>query len=124
MTRSIAKVAEKSPLSGSIVLADLRYVWVFQCSTRLALHATTIDRRARNLPKNVCHGGEWTLTGQPVVGLKNAPMAGIDVEAHIAGIKKDGYYTMKHGHEAATAQASADAIIRADLSDIRRHLAL
>jgi hypothetical protein len=65
---------------------------MFQCSTRLALHATTLDHRARNLPKNVCHGGEWTLTGQLIVGPQNAPMIGIDVQALIAGIEKDGHY--------------------------------
>lgn len=92
MTKRIAKAAKKSPQSGSGVFAEPRYVWVFQCSTRLALHAATLDRRTRNLPKTICQSGEWTLSGQLIVGPQNAPMAGIDVEALIAGIEKDGYY--------------------------------
>ena len=83
--------ADAEPLSGVGVFVEPRYVWVFQCSTRLGLHAATLDRSARNLPKNVCRSGKWIVNGQPIVGPQNAPMAGIDVEALIAGIEAEGY---------------------------------
>jgi hypothetical protein len=92
MTKSTAKSAEKSPLPGSDEFAEPRYVWLFQCSARPALHAATLDRMATNLPKNACQSGEWSLNGQLVVGPQNAPMAGLDVEALIVGIARDGYY--------------------------------
>jgi hypothetical protein len=78
--------------NGAGVFVESRYVWVFQCSTRLALHAATLDRNARNVPQSICHEGEWVLNGQLIVGPQNAPMAGIDIEALKVGIEEDGYY--------------------------------
>jgi len=83
---------DAEPPSGPGVFATPRYVWVFQCSTQLALHAATLDRRARNVPKKVCQSGEWVMKGQLIVGPKNTPMVGIDVEALVVGIEADGYY--------------------------------
>ena len=74
------------------VFAEFRYVWVFQCSDRLALHAATLDRSGPNLPKDPCGGGAWTLTGQLIVGPENRPSVGIDIGALKAGIAKDGFY--------------------------------
>ena len=91
MAKRTSKIGPE-PLSGPGVFAQPRYVWVFQCSARLALHAATLDRTARTLPKNVCQRAEWIMNGQLVVGPRNAPMAGIDVDALIAGFEKDGYY--------------------------------
>jgi hypothetical protein len=58
---------------GTDVFAEPRYVWVLQCSNRLALHAATLDRRGRKLSKDLCRGGVRTLSGQLVVGPKNQP---------------------------------------------------
>lgn len=92
MTVRKATAAKEPPLSGSLAFTEPRYVWVFQCSTQAVLHAATLDRTARNLPKKACRVGEWTLNGQLVVGPQNAPMAGIDIDALKAGIENDGFY--------------------------------
>jgi hypothetical protein len=92
MTKRKSTAAKKPPLSGAGLSSESKYVWVFQCSSKLALHAATLDPRARNLPKTVCQGAEWTRNGLLVMGPHNAPMAGIDVIALIVGIEKDGYY--------------------------------
>jgi len=74
------------------VFAETRYVWIFRCSTRLALHAATLDRRARNLPKGLCQGGAWTVNGQLVVGPDTRAGVGFDINALRAGIEREGYY--------------------------------
>jgi hypothetical protein len=81
-----------SPTASKDVFVEPRYVWVFQCSNQLALHAATIDRRGPKLPKDLCRGGAWTLTGQLIVGPENQPSVGIDMDALKAGIGKDGFY--------------------------------
>jgi hypothetical protein len=74
------------------VFSAPRYVWLFQCSNRIALHAATLDRSARNLPKDVCRDGKWTMSGQLVVGPDTTSSTGIDTLSLKAGIQKDGYY--------------------------------
>jgi hypothetical protein len=69
-----------------------RYVWLFQCSSRMALHAATLDRTAKNLPRKVCRDGKWTVSGQLVVGPDTTSITGIDIEAFKAGIQADGFY--------------------------------
>jgi hypothetical protein len=80
------------PTGGNDVFAEPRYVWVFQCSNRLAIHVATLDRSGPNLSKDLCRDGVWTLTGQLVVGPKNHPSVGIDIDAVKAGIEQDGFY--------------------------------
>jgi hypothetical protein len=72
--------------------AKPQYVWVFQCSNRLALHAATFDRKGRNLPMPLCADGIWRLNGQLIVGPDNNGSVGIDITALKVGIKTDGYY--------------------------------
>jgi hypothetical protein len=74
------------------VFSELRYVWLFQCSCRTALHAATFDRTAGNLPSDVCRDGKWTMNGQLVVGPHTTSSIGIDLASLKAGIEKDGFY--------------------------------
>ena len=94
MTSRKLKAGDKDlSISGTLdVFAESRYVWVFQCSERLALHAATLDRSGPNLPNDPCGGGAWTLTGQLIVGPENRPSVGIDIGALKAGITKNGFY--------------------------------
>jgi hypothetical protein len=78
--------------SGTSPFSEPRYVWLFQCSNRIALHAATLDRSAGNLPKDVCRGGKWTLSGQLVVRPETKSDTGIDIEALKAGILAGGFY--------------------------------
>lgn len=71
---------------------ELRYVWLFQCSNRMALCAATLDRTAKNLPREVCRDGKWSMSGQLVVGPDTTSSTGIDIEALKAGIQTDGFY--------------------------------
>jgi hypothetical protein len=70
-------------------LIEPRYVWLFLCSNRIALHTATIDRTAKNLPTEACRDGKWIVSGQLVVGPGSA---GIDIEALKVGIQADGFY--------------------------------
>jgi hypothetical protein len=74
------------------VFAEPRYVWVFLCSHRITLHAATLDRNGRNLPKDLCPGGAWTLSGQLVVGPNQSSRPGIDIVALKIGIEQNGWY--------------------------------
>lgn len=74
------------------VFTGLRYVWLFQCSTRTALHAATLDRTAGDLPTAVCRDGKWNLTGQLLIGEDTKSTAGIDIVALKSGIQTDGFY--------------------------------
>jgi hypothetical protein len=78
--------------TGTNVFVEPHYVWLFQCSSRTRLHVATLDRTAKNLPEKVCRDGEWTLSGQLIVGPATGNSAGIDLHALMAGIRKDGYY--------------------------------
>lgn len=82
--------ADKS--SGTSLFTEPRYVWLFQCSNRMALHAATLDRTAKSLPANICRDGKWTMSGQLVVGPDTASSTGIGIEALKAGIQADGFY--------------------------------
>ena len=74
------------------VFTEPRYVWLFQCSNRTALHAATLDAKAGNLPKDVCRDGKWMMNGQLVVGPHTTRGTGIDIVALRTGIGNDGYY--------------------------------
>jgi len=67
-------------------------VWLFQCSTRLALHAATLDRGGRNLPATLCAGGAWMVCGQIFVGPDARSSPAVDIKALKVAIEKDGYY--------------------------------
>jgi hypothetical protein len=67
MTNRVAKMSGKELPAEANVFAEPRYVWLFHCSNRLALHAATLDRRGRKLPSNICQGGTWTVSGQLTV---------------------------------------------------------
>jgi hypothetical protein len=84
--------SNKVKLTDNDVFSELRYVWLFQCSNRTALHAATLNRKAGNLPKDVCRDGKWTLSGQLIVGPKTEDSAGINVDALKAAVQNDGYY--------------------------------
>jgi hypothetical protein len=74
------------------VFAEPRYVWVFRCSHRITLHAATLDRKGGNLPKDLCSGGAWTLSGQMVVGPDQNSRLEIDIEALKIGIEQNSFY--------------------------------
>src|SRR4051794_35392861 len=76
------------------VFAEPRFVWVFQCSSRPALHAATLDRTGRTLPSALCAGGgAWNPSGgQMVVGPTDRSSLAVDVQALKTGIAKNGYY--------------------------------
>jgi hypothetical protein len=74
------------------MFAEQHYVWVFQCSHRVTLHAATLDRKGRNLPKGLCSGGTWALSGQMVVGPDQSSRPGIDIVALKIGIQQNGFY--------------------------------
>jgi uncharacterized protein YcgL (UPF0745 family) len=83
----------KVPAGAANVFSTPRYVWLFQCSSRLALHAATLDRRGGNLPVNLCAGGgAWKVCGQMVVGPDARSSPVVDVQALKVAIEKDGYY--------------------------------
>ena len=67
------------------VFAEPRYVWLFRCSNRIALHAATLDRKAGNLPEDVCRNFKWTISGQLVVGPDTTSSIGVDIDALKAG---------------------------------------
>ena len=93
MTRRSSKMGREGPPTGEPnTFTEPRYVWLFQCSNRIALHAATLDQTAWNLPKKVCRDDKWTLIGQLVVGPDTKTSAGIDIEAVKAGIESDGFY--------------------------------
>ena len=82
----------KKTLTGTSEFGEPHYVWLFQCSNRIFLHAATLDRTAKNLPMDVCREGKWNLIGQLVVGTDTQSSAGIDIITLKAGIQKDGFY--------------------------------
>jgi hypothetical protein len=77
---------------GRRLFKEPRYVWLFQCSTRPALRAATLDPRGRNLPKRMCQGGTWTVSGQFIVEACKMSSVTVDIEALTAGIEKDGFF--------------------------------
>jgi hypothetical protein len=83
---------ELKPLIESGVFAELRYVWLFQCSLRTALHAATLDKLGSNLPRHACTGGIWSCVGQLIVGPKHDRCIAVDIAALKAGIEQDGFY--------------------------------
>jgi hypothetical protein len=84
---------EKGQSLGTIgVSTEARYVWLFQCSRRMTLHAATLDRKGRNLPKNLCQGGTWTLSGQLVTGMDQRSRPDIDIMAIELGLEQNGFY--------------------------------
>ena len=95
--------------------AKPRYVWLFQSSARLTLHAATLDREGRNLPATLCAGGAWTVCGQVVVGPDARTSPAVDIEALKVAIEKDGYYLWN-----ADSEPPRDGL-RAKLAFARRH---
>ena len=84
--------AKKRAHSGRRLFREPRYVWLFQCSNRLALHAATLDPRGRNLPKSICQGGTWSVSGQLIVGARSKGSLAVDIEALRSGIEMDGFF--------------------------------
>jgi hypothetical protein len=80
------------PLSGTSAFAELRYVWIFRCPGRPALHVATLDRRAERLPARVCKDENWVLSGQLIIGPLSDDSVGVDITALKAGIEQDGFY--------------------------------
>ena len=73
-------------MNDTTVFAAPKYVWLFRCSSRIAVHAATLDRSAGNLPSNVCRDGKWDSVGQLVIGPDTKNSYGIDLEALKIGI--------------------------------------
>lgn len=84
--------ADPERLFGVGVFAQLRYVWLFQCSHRTALHAATLDKLGRNLPEHACTGGTWNCVGQLIVGPKRHRHIGVNTAALKAGIEQEGFF--------------------------------
>jgi hypothetical protein len=83
---------EERANENSDVFAEPRYVSVFHCSRRNTLHAATLDRKGRNLPKDLCAGGAWTLIGQLVVGPDQSMHPEFDIKVLKIGIEQNGFY--------------------------------
>jgi hypothetical protein len=87
-----ASITDPAPISGVDAFTRPRYVWLFQCSRRLALHAASLDAKGRSLPKCLCAGGRWNRIGQLVLGPEPDRHVAVDVTALKAGIEQYGYY--------------------------------
>jgi hypothetical protein len=93
MTDRKPKPHEEERANGnSDVFAEPRYVWVFHCSHRNTLYAATLDRKGLNLPKDLCPGGTWTLSGQVVVGPDQNTHPQFDIRALKIGIEQNDFY--------------------------------